>query len=71
MIFLVTIGYKTPVLLQARPLAEVQFAKKSLKNIIVNFEQFISIKGIKSLGNQLTADKIKDVNLLESLPSRT
>jgi topoisomerase-4 subunit A len=51
-----------------RPVAEVQFSKKSLENIIVNFEEFISIKGIKSLGNQLTAEKIKDVNLLESLP---
>jgi topoisomerase-4 subunit A len=51
-----------------RPVAEVQFSKKSLENSIVNFEEFISIKGIKSLGNQLTAEKIKDVNLLESLP---
>jgi topoisomerase-4 subunit A len=51
-----------------RPVAEVQFSKKSLENILVNFEEFIAIKGIKSLGNQLTAEKIKDVSLLESLP---
>ncbi len=51
-----------------RPVAEVQFSKKSMENILVNFEEFIAIKGIKSLGNQLTAEKIKDVNLLESLP---
>ena len=31
-------------------------------------EQFISVKGIKALGNQLTADKLKQINLLESLP---
>jgi topoisomerase-4 subunit A len=46
----------------------VQFSKKTLENLLVNFEEFIAIKGIKSLGNQLTAEKIKDVNLLESLP---
>jgi topoisomerase IV subunit A len=31
-------------------------------------EQFIAVKGIKALGNQLTADKIKQVNLLNPLP---
>jgi len=34
----------------------------------VNFEEFIAIKGIKALGNQLTTDKIKTVNMLEPLP---
>ena len=34
----------------------------------LNFEEFISIKGIKAIGNQLTTDKIKIINLLESLP---
>ncbi|WP_288955669.1 DNA gyrase/topoisomerase IV subunit A [uncultured Polaribacter sp.] len=51
-----------------RPMAEVQFSKRSLENIQVNFEEFIAVKGIKALGNQLTMDKIKNVNLLESLP---
>jgi len=32
------------------------------------FEEFIAIKGIKAQGNQLTVDKIKQVNLLASLP---
>ncbi len=50
-----------------RPMAEVVFSKRSLENIEVNLEEFIAIKGIKSLGNQLTAEKIKQVNLLESL----
>ncbi|WP_347175030.1 DNA gyrase/topoisomerase IV subunit A [Polaribacter uvawellassae] len=51
-----------------RPVAEVQFSKRSLANIEVNFEDFIAIKGIKAQGNQLTTDKIKQVNLLDSLP---
>ena len=51
-----------------RPIAEVQFSKRSLDNETVNFEEFIAVKGIKALGNQLTTDKIKNVNLLDSLP---
>ena len=54
-----------------RPVAEVIFAKvKGIQkeNQTVDFEQFIAIKGIKALGNQLTTDKIKQVNLLEPLP---
>ncbi|WP_298764428.1 DNA gyrase/topoisomerase IV subunit A [uncultured Polaribacter sp.] len=51
-----------------RPLAEVQFSKRSLENISVNFEEFIAVKGIKAQGNQLTTDKIKNVNLLNPLP---
>ena len=37
-------------------------------NQTIDLEQFIAVKGIKALGNQLTADKLKQVNLLESLP---
>ncbi len=51
-----------------RPVAEVIYSKRSLENEKINFEEFIAIKGIKSLGNQLTTDKIKQVNLLDSLP---
>ena len=51
-----------------RPMAEVLFSKRNLEPIILNFEEFISIKGIKAQGNQLTADKIKQVNMLEPLP---
>ncbi len=51
-----------------RPMAEVVFSKRSLENMEINLEEFIAVKGIKSLGNQLTAEKIKQVNLLESLP---
>lgn len=51
-----------------RPVAEVIFSKRSLDKINVNFEDFITVKGIKAQGNQLTTDKIRTVNLLESLP---
>jgi topoisomerase-4 subunit A len=51
-----------------RPMAEIIFSKRSLENETLNFEEFIAVKGIKALGNQLTTDKIKQVNLLEPLP---
>jgi topoisomerase-4 subunit A len=51
-----------------RPMAEVVFSKRSLENMEINLEEFIAVKGIKALGNQLTIDKIKQVNLLDSLP---
>jgi len=51
-----------------RPIAEIQFSKRSLENEELNFEEFIAVKGIKALGNQLTTDKIKNVNLLDPLP---
>lgn len=55
-----------------RPVAELVFAKKRGKdqkeNQIVDIEQFIAIKGIKALGNQLTLDKLKQINLLDPLP---
>jgi topoisomerase-4 subunit A len=50
-----------------RPMGEIIFSKRSLENITVNFEEFIALKGIKAQGNQLTKDKIKQVNLLDSL----
>jgi topoisomerase-4 subunit A len=54
-----------------RPVAELIFAKvKGIQkeNQIIDLEQFITIKGIKALGNQVTGDKLRTVNLLESLP---
>ena len=54
-----------------RPMAEVVFTKekgKEKENLTVNLEEFISVKGIKALGNQLTTDKVKTINTLESLP---
>lgn len=55
-----------------RPVAEVIFAKQKNKdakdNWTVNLEEFIAIKGINALGNQLTKDKVKQINLLDPLP---
>jgi topoisomerase IV subunit A len=51
-----------------RPMAEVVFSKRSIEPQQINFESFIAIKGIKAQGNQLTTNKIKQVNLLEPLP---
>ena len=38
------------------------------ENQVVDLEQFIAVKGIKALGNQLTTDKIKQINMLDPLP---
>jgi topoisomerase-4 subunit A len=54
-----------------RPVAELIFNKiKGIQkdNMTVDIESFIAVKGFKALGNQLTTDKVKQVNLLESLP---
>ena len=51
-----------------RPVAEVQFSKRALEKMQVNLEEFIAVKGIKAQGNQLTKEKIKQVNLLDPLP---
>ena len=54
-----------------RPVAELVFAKikgVQKENMTVDLEGFIAVKGIKALGNQLTSDKLKLVNLLEPLP---
>ena len=54
-----------------RPVAELIFAKVKgvqKENQVVDIESFIAVKGFKALGNQLTTDKLKQVNLLEPLP---
>lgn len=54
-----------------RPVAELVFAKVKgvqKENMTVDIESFIALKGFKALGNQLTTDKVKQVNLLEPLP---
>ncbi len=35
---------------------------------VINLEEFITVKGIKALGNQLTSEKIKQINLLDPVP---
>ncbi|SHF07101.1 topoisomerase-4 subunit A [Arenibacter palladensis] len=55
-----------------RPVVEIEFSKPRGKdakpNQVIDLEDFISIKGIKALGNQLTSDKVKNINALEPLP---
>ncbi|WP_367754342.1 DNA gyrase/topoisomerase IV subunit A [Flavobacterium sp. WC2430] len=54
-----------------RPVAELIFPKikgVQKESITIDIEDFIAVKGFKALGNQLTTDKLKQVNLLESLP---
>ncbi|WP_271781877.1 DNA gyrase/topoisomerase IV subunit A [Aquimarina algiphila] len=55
-----------------RPIAEMVFTKLRGKdqrpNEEINLEEFIAIKGAKALGNQLTTHKVRQINLLESLP---
>ncbi|MED5354844.1 MAG: DNA gyrase/topoisomerase IV subunit A [Bacteroidota bacterium] len=54
-----------------KPVIEVVFNKIRNKNQkpnqVVELEQFISIKGVKAIGNQLTSDKVKQINTLESI----
>ncbi|RYH74594.1 DNA gyrase/topoisomerase IV subunit A [Flavobacteriaceae bacterium 144Ye] len=55
-----------------KPVAEIEFTKERGKdrkpNLEINLEEFIAIKGITALGNQLTKDKVNQVSLLEPLP---
>jgi len=54
-----------------RPLFELVFTKvkgTQKENQTIDVEQFITPKGIKALGNILTADKLKQINALEPLP---
>jgi topoisomerase-4 subunit A len=54
-----------------RPVAELIFPKikgVQKETISIDVEAFIAVKGFKALGNQLTTDKVKQVNLLEPLP---
>lgn len=55
-----------------RPVIEIEFpkprGKESKPNQNIDIEDFISIKGIKALGNQLISEKVKNINALESLP---
>ena len=54
-----------------KPVIEVVFNKirnKTQKpNQVIELEQFISIKGIKAIGNQLSSEKIKQINALDAI----
>lgn len=55
-----------------RPMLEIEFIKPRGKdpkpNLEVNVEEFITVKGIKAIGNQLTPEKVKSINILNPLP---
>ncbi len=55
-----------------RPVVEIEFAKPRGKeakpNEQISLEEFIAIKGIKALGNQLTSLKVKQISSLQPLP---
>jgi topoisomerase IV subunit A len=55
-----------------KPIAEVEFTKERGKerkdNLEVNLEEFIAVKGINALGNQLTKDKVNQISLLDPIP---
>ena len=55
-----------------RPSLTLEFVKprgkEELPPQLVDVADFISIKGIKALGNQLTNQKIKQIHLHEPLP---
>ena len=55
-----------------RPVIEIEFPKPRGKDPkeseTVDLENFIAVKGIKALGNQLITEKVKNINILEPLP---
>ena len=55
-----------------RPVAKVSFAKDRGKDRRddqeIDIEQFIGLKGVSALGNQLTKLKVNQIDLIESLP---
>ncbi|MFV8282299.1 DNA gyrase/topoisomerase IV subunit A [Christiangramia marina] len=54
------------------PMAEIVYTKPKGKerreNDEINIEEFIAVKGIKALGNQLTSEKVNQINLLDPIP---
>lgn len=55
-----------------KPVIEIVFNKvkgkqKDPEQVLI--EEFIAVKGLKAIGNKLSNDKVKMINLLESLPA--
>lgn len=54
------------------PQIEIEYTKERGKdrkpNDTVNLEEFIAIKGIKAMGNQLTPEKVNTINALDPIP---
>ena len=65
-------SYLETVFTDYRPVAELVFTKERGKdrkdNLVIDLENFIALKGIGALGNQLTKYKILEINTLDPLP---
>lgn len=65
-------SYLEKLFTEHRPMAEVVFVKERGKdrkpNMELNLEEFIAVKGIGAQGNQLTKDKVLEINALDPLP---
>jgi len=65
-------SYLERIFTDYRPMAEVIFVKERGKerkdNMELNFEEFISVKGITAMGNQLTKEKVLEISALSPLP---
>ena len=65
-------SYLEKVFTDYRPMAEIVFSKKRgmdrKDNQEINIEEFISIKGSSAMGNQLTREKVLEINALAPLP---
>ena len=65
-------SYLEKVFTDYKPVAEVVFVKERGKdrkdNLELNLEEFISIKGITAMGNQLTKDKVLEINAMDPIP---
>ena len=54
-----------------KPMIEIVFRKTKGKEKLplkVDIEKFISIKGLRAIGKRLTTEKVKMINILDSLP---
>ena len=52
-----------------KPVIEViTKSKKEIEKNNINLYEFISVKGIKALGNQLVSKEVKEINLLDPIP---
>lgn len=65
-------SYLEKVFTDYRPVAELVFAKERGKerkdNLEINLEEFIAVKGINAMGNQLTKEKVLEINAKDALP---
>ncbi|MGB5507378.1 DNA gyrase/topoisomerase IV subunit A [Robiginitalea sp.] len=64
--------YLEAIFTDYRPVAEVVFAKKRGQerraNQTIDLEDFIGVKGITAMGNQLTREKVLEIGVLAPLP---